>query len=884
MVTKTEDVTNSSITVYQYDQYGNVIKTTTEVTKDGETTVTLSESTYDILGRVTSTKSGDSETVYTYDAEGRTLLVNADGMYRRTVYDSRGRTVQEIEDADYNPELDNLPNAYSDPNVGQRYSYDENGSLIKEINRFDLETDYIYSDNGTLYLKHFDIYDYYYNNKVDCTKVTVNSNAVVEYDYEVTDSSKNKDLKYGQYINRITYADGYVEEQKYDKDGNVLAKYADGREYYSIVSSDEKQMVYYDKETDRYNNISVSDNKTVFSQKRLYNKIDVFDYSSATENDVTTINETHFKKTFQTVTGKDSTQYTSSAMTFDYSMKRNDDNNTAEEYITSGENSILSAVYTYDEDNSTYQKSYGTEELAFKTVYSEGNIVEDENNHYTYDEYGELVNVSGEHNSSYTYDSRGNMLTKTVDGETTEFSYDSMVWKDQLTAVDGKELTYDSNGNLISYDGKEYTWSHGKRLESITDGENTYTYKYNSDGIRTSKTINGTTIEFDVLGSVILSCGNMYFQYNNGRPVGFVYKDVQYFYITNLSGDIVGITDDGGNQIAGYSYDEWGKLLSITTAEEGNEEQQKIAELNSLRYRGYYYDNETGYYYLQSRYYDPEIGRFISADSFEYIDTDGKYRTNAYAYCLNNPIAYADPSGTEAGWVSDAGRAVAEIISVIFLCLDALERDFAAGTKKAAEKASENFAALIAAMVISDRNILYPSGNRHEERHKKIVDWLDNAAKSFADFIQTSFYKVVNLIQPDFFFKYFINLVETKNNFYRLKVKNIISISFSIGKNDALEKLADLADGKFKLFDIGSITTGFIFHTDSRGAYIEKTFEFVNDFFGGLSLDIEFNKINFPHIDSGLAVNTDFIQYGLAWYILMIILGVSGAAALASAV
>ena len=77
MVTKTEDVTNSSITVYQYDQYGNVIKTTTEVTKDGETTVTLSESTYDILGRVTSTKSGDSETVYTYDAEGRTLLVNA---------------------------------------------------------------------------------------------------------------------------------------------------------------------------------------------------------------------------------------------------------------------------------------------------------------------------------------------------------------------------------------------------------------------------------------------------------------------------------------------------------------------------------------------------------------------------------------------------------------------------------------------------------------------------------------------------------------------------------------------------------------------------------------------------------------------------------------
>ena len=742
---------------------------------------------------MTSTKSGDSEIVYTYDAEGRTLLVNADGMYRRTVYDSRGRTVQEIEDADYNPELDDLQNAYSDTTVGQRYFYDEYGSLIKEINRFDLETDYTYSDNGTLYLKHFDIYDYYYNNKGDCTKVTVNSNAVVEYDYEVTDSSKNKDLKYGQYINRITYADGYVEEQKYDKDGNVLAKYADGREYYSIVSSDEKQMVYYDKETDRYNNISVSDNKTVFSQKRLYNKIDVFDYSSATENDVTTINETHFKKSFQTVTGKDSTQYTSSAMTFDYSMKRNDDNNTAEEYITSGENSILSAVYTYDEDNSTYQKSYGTEELAFKTVYSEGNIVEDENNHYTYDEYGELVNVSGEHNSSYTYDSRGNMLTKTVDGETTEFSYDSMVWKDQLTAVDGKELTYDSNGNLISYDGKEYTWSHGKRLESITDGENTYTYKYNSDGIRTSKTINGTTIEFDVLGSVILSCGNMYFQYNNGRPVGFVYKDVQYFYITNLSGDIVGITDDGGNQIAGYSYDEWGKLLSITTAEEGNEEQQKIAELNPLRYRGYYYDNETGYYYLQSRYYDPELGRFISADGFEYIDTDGKYRTNAYAYCLNNPIAYADPSGTEAGWVSDAGMAVCKIIGTILVSAAALQ------------EYGEDFMYYVAGVLVNNSDLLF----------RKTTYWLKDLRNGFKALVESGdkineikpgyygFYDKLKSYDDNIFEEFFKESVKSGISYLKKEINSSVTIVIEYTKNVLINNLLKKVTNK--LLDVHSM-------------------------------------------------------------------------------
>ncbi len=145
----------------------------------------------------------------------------------------------------------------------------------------------------------------------------------------------------------------------------------------------------------------------------------------------------------------------------------------------------------------------------------------------------------------------------------------------------------------------------------------------------------------------------MYFQYDSaGAPIGFVYNDVQYLYITNISGDVAGITDAQGNLIAEYTYDAWGKLLDITTAEENNEEQLAIANANPLRYRGYYYDNETGYYYLQSRYYNPEWGRFISADDFDYIDAKSIYSTNAYAYCKNSPIEYKDPTGYIAieGW------------------------------------------------------------------------------------------------------------------------------------------------------------------------------------------------------------------------------------------
>ena len=141
---------------------------------------------------------------------------------------------------------------------------------------------------------------------------------------------------------------------------------------------------------------------------------------------------------------------------------------------------------------------------------------------------------------------------------------------------------------------------------------------------------------------------NIYFQYNVDKPIGFILNQNQYYYLTNPSGDIVGITDSKCDLIATYTYDEWGKLLSIETAEENNSEQLKIAEINPLRYRGYYYDNETGYYYLQSRYYDPELGRFISADDFNYLNTNNKLSINAYIYCNNNPTSKYDSDGHEA--------------------------------------------------------------------------------------------------------------------------------------------------------------------------------------------------------------------------------------------
>ncbi len=120
-----------------------------------------------------------------------------------------------------------------------------------------------------------------------------------------------------------------------------------------------------------------------------------------------------------------------------------------------------------------------------------------------------------------------------------------------------------------------------------------------------------------------------------------------YFYtITNAQGDVIGLKSGAGDVIARYNYDTWGKLLSITDANGTPLAEDSFAHQVSVRYRGYYYDTETGLYYLQSRYYDPETGRFLNADDVKYLGkTETLLSYNAFAYCENDPANNADPSG-----------------------------------------------------------------------------------------------------------------------------------------------------------------------------------------------------------------------------------------------
>ena len=216
-------------------------------------------------------------------------------------------------------------------------------------------------------------------------------------------------------------------------------------------------------------------------------------------------------------------------------------------------------------------------------------------------------------------------------------------------------LTYDENGNVLTYGDKSFTWSSGRNLASITDGNNIYSYTYDENGIRTSKTVNGVTTYYNTKDGVILSqsdgTNTMYFQYDtNGIPLGFVWNNEQYFYVTNQFGDVTIITDSDGEELVIYDYDEWGNLKAFDAF---TNKAYQIALLNPLRYRGYYYDKETGYYYLQSRYYDPSICRFINADIPEVAQLAKGIPSgiNLFSYCNNNPVNNIDETGYWVGYI-----------------------------------------------------------------------------------------------------------------------------------------------------------------------------------------------------------------------------------------
>ena len=338
--------------------------------------------------------------------------------------------------------------------------------------------------------------------------------------------------------------------------------------------------------------------------------------------------------------------------------------------VKNGSRTVLGTGYAYRDVDSTYTttqvksvtNSYGGKTANFNYTYdASGNITSISGAQavtYEYDDLGQLVwekNAAAGKAWNYTYDNGGNILSRTEytcsssgtvsgSGTATSYTYGDAEWGDLLTAYNGEEITYDGIGNPLSYRGWTMSWQGGRQLASMTKGSDTLSFAYNESGLRTSKTVNGVTHNYvwhgSKLAADITDAYALYFHYDSsGEVIGFTRTvngaDTEYFYVKNLQGDILKVITATGTEAATYTYDAWGKLLTATG---------DLADINPLRYRGYFYDTETSLYYLKSRYYDPEVGRFINPDAFVSSGTSvASY--NMMVYCDNNPINRIDPAG-----------------------------------------------------------------------------------------------------------------------------------------------------------------------------------------------------------------------------------------------
>ncbi len=246
------------------------------------------------------------------------------------------------------------------------------------------------------------------------------------------------------------------------------------------------------------------------------------------------------------------------------------------------------------------------------------------------------------------------------------YSYGNSDWKDLLTGYNGTAISYDLSGNPLNWrNASSLSWD-GRRLAGMTlaDGSE-LAFEYNSDGLRTGKTVGNSTVQYvwnD--GNLVAEIRDGYtlkFYYNNGEIAGFSYNGTDYYYGKDSFGVIHYLYNTSGEIVTTYTYDAWGTVLSVTGTLA-----ETVGTVNPVRYKGYYFDPETGWYYLQSRYYDPVVGRFLNADAVEFLGASiSVVGYNLFAYADSNPVNYADPFGN---WIISLNtKAVGYVLELLIM-------------------------------------------------------------------------------------------------------------------------------------------------------------------------------------------------------------------------
>ena len=611
------DVESGDGYVYIYDEIGRLEKVTpasgSASSYSGVANAEEVEYTYDEALRLSKINTATTEYTFTYDIFGNSTSVSAGNNTLATYeYNSNNGKLKKI----------NYGNGFS-----EEYVYND----IEKV----AEVWYNYSDGSRI-----KAYSYEYNENGTLKKFTNHQNGeVIQYVYDYS----------GRFISS---SEGKTSNSNYKNNYNVV-----------------------------YNELGQVETAT-----------NIIDYLVSTTSYNATISTIYGYNTDGSLKNESTTYGSNNVIVSEYYYDAF--NRLVQSYSHSGNFTHRTNYSYYSENNNTsglvnaYRSTVNGVTTGYTYAYdSKGNItrIVDPNNDvtvYTYDDLGQLISeVKGNTTKTYTYDNAGNItsivttteiesldpdpgfkpiikavLIPTITTTTQTLTYGNSQWGDLLTSYNGQTITYDGIGNPLSYyNGSSYTFTwEGRRLVGAVKGSNAMSFEYNDDGIRTSKTVNGVETTYYVNGGQIVAekTGTrtiVYIYDATGSPIGMMYRTPSYaantwdtfWYEKNLQGDIIAVYNASGTKVATYTYtDAWGNY----TVSYSNGGGSTGAQYNPFRYRGYYYDTDLGMYYLQSRYYDAKICRFISADG--YVSTSqGILGNNMFAYCGNNPVNMVDPTG-----------------------------------------------------------------------------------------------------------------------------------------------------------------------------------------------------------------------------------------------
>ena len=582
-----------------------------------------------------------------YTTDGRFIMNSTDNIDNKTNYSINSLTGL-------------LTSVTDSKNITTNYSYD-NKYRITNITKNNQSLSYEYINNNTSKITNGNgNYLFNYNEFNNLSSVLINNNSIVNNYYENNNGNLIRVL-YGN-NNEVNYTYDTLDRLKtITKSNDVYTNYYDNLGRVAILkSNNDICKCSYDFASRlsnyKYNEYETNynydkDNNIISKKEKLSTTNYTYNYQYDVEGALTnlSINNTTFN------------------YNYDYlgrliSNNINNHCNMNYEYITHGNKTSLIVNKVID-GNDTYEYSY--DNLYNITEIKKNNTL---TNKYYYDNHSQLTredNLIDNITINYTYDNYGNILSKrTYTYNTTTlldedtYEYNNSNWQDLLTKFNNDNITYDNIGNPTSIGNKTLTWMNGRELATYSDGTNTISYKYNLNGIRTSKTVNNVTTNYYLEDtSIIFEDRNgtmLYYLYNGDELLGFIYNNNTYYYHKNMFEDIIGIYDSSYNEIVTYKYDSWGNIKNITDNSNVN-----LGIINPFRYRSYYYDEETQLYYLSSRYYNPKIGRFINSD--DGIDTDVQIGFNLYQYSYNNPVNLMDDTGEKPKWLKKVIKNVAKV-------------------------------------------------------------------------------------------------------------------------------------------------------------------------------------------------------------------------------